>query len=244
MKSFLPRFWKKTGVRPYCSAIIAAAGESARMGGGNKLLLPLGEIPVLAHTLLAIDSSESIDEIIIASREADLMTYADICKAYGIIKPCKVIVGGATRTESVLKAALEANPNARLVAVQDGARPFVAPKLIDLAIRKATACYAVAPAVRVHDTIKVANDNIVQTTPDRATLYAVQTPQVFDIGLLKAALQAVISDNIEVTDDCSAVERLGKEVYLIEGDEENIKITTPLDLLIAQAILEKRRSGG
>lgn len=239
--SFLNRFLKKTEQkRPYCTALIAAAGNSSRMGGANKLLMMLGEKPVIVHTLLAIDRSEYIDEIVIATRESDLLVYAELCKVYGITKPVKVIIGGATREESVLRAALEANPEAKLLAVQDGARPLVTPELIDRTVCAAMDCFAAAPAIPVHDTIKVADGGIVRETPDRAKLFAVQTPQVFDAGLLKAALQSALSAGAQLTDDCSAVERLGKEVYLTDGIEENIKITTPTDLMIAEAILQHR----
>lgn len=239
--SFLNRFLKKTEQkRPYCTALIAAAGNSSRMGGANKLLMMLGEKPVIVHTLLAIDRAEYIDEIVIATRESDLLVYAELCKVYGITKPVKVIIGGATREESVLRAALEANPEAKLLAVQDGARPLVTPELIDRTVCAAMDCFAAAPAIPVHDTIKVADGGIVRETPDRAKLFAVQTPQVFDAGLLKAALQSALSAGAQLTDDCSAVERLGKEVYLTDGIEENIKITTPTDLMIAEAILQHR----
>ena len=227
-------------LRPTCTAIIAAAGSSRRMGGENKLLLPLGGRPVLAHTLCAVDRAESVNEIVIAAREDELLTFAALCKEYGIQKPVKVVVGGATRTESVLRAALEARPDAKLIAVQDGARPFVTPELFDAVVLRATVCAAAAPAIPVHDTIKAARERRVTETPDRSALFAVQTPQVFDAGLLKAALQSALTDNAAVTDDCSAVERLGKAVYLTDGLEENIKITTPLDLLIAEAILQRR----
>lgn len=223
-----------------CSALIAAAGSSARMGGENKLLLPLCGKPVIVHTLLAVDRSETIGEIVIAAREEDLLTYADLCKAFGIRKPVKVIVGGKTRAESVLRAALEADAEADLLAVQDGARPLVTPQLIDTVVKKAFECFAAAPAVPVHDTIKVAHDRIVDETPDRATLFAIQTPQAFDAGLLKAALQSAVANNAPITDDCSAVELLGKEIYLTDGNVENIKITTPMDLIVAQAIMEHR----
>ena len=242
MKGLLRRLLNKgaSAVRPTCTAIIAAAGSSRRMGGGNKLLLSLDGAPVLAHTLRAVDRAESVEEIVIAAREEDLLTYAELCKAYGIQKPVKVILGGATREESVLRAALEAKTDAKLLAVQDGARPLVTPELFDAVVLRASVCAAAAPAVPVHDTVKVARDRRVTETPDRSTLFAVQTPQVFDAGLLKAALQSALTDNAVLTDDCSAVERLGKAVYLTDGDEENIKITTPLDLTIAEAILRRR----
>lgn len=226
--------------RPYCAAVIAAAGSSQRYGAENKLLAPLGGESVLAHTLRAVEATERVDEIVIAAREEELLLFADICKACGIQKPCKVVVGGATRTESVLRAALETNPKARLIAVHDGARPLARPELIDRVVGQAAAVSAAAPAVPVRDTIKVADGRVVRETPARATLFAVQTPQVFDSALLKAALQSALTDGAELTDDCSAVERLGKAVYLTEGDEENIKITTPLDLMLAEAIVQKR----
>ena len=217
--------------RPYCAAIIAAAGNSTRYGEENKLLQELDGIPVLARTLLAVDRAASIDEIVIAAREEELLTYAQLCKSYGVQKPVKVVPGGATRTESVLRAALEASEDAVFLAVQDGARPLVTSTLID---------DVVAPAIPVTDTVKVARDGIVESTPERSTLFAVQTPQVFDAELLKAALQDALRANAALTDDCSAVERFGKEVHLTAGDRENIKITTPLDLAVAEVILQRR----
>ena len=197
-------------------------------------------MPVLARTLLAVDRAGSIDEIVIAAREDELLPYAQLCKTFGIQKPVKVVPGGATRTESVLRAALEASEGATLLAVQDGARPLVTSALIDDAVAAAQRYHAAAPAVPVTDTIKVAHDGIVESTPERSTLFAVQTPQVFDAELLKAALQDALRADAALTDDCSAVERFGKEVHLTAGDRENIKITTPLDLTIAEAILQRR----
>ena len=197
-------------------------------------------MPVLARTLLAVDRAGSIDEIVIAAREDELLPYAQLCKTFGIQKPVRVVPGGATRTESVLRAALEASEGATLLAVQDGARPLVTSALIDDAVAAAQRYHAAAPAVPVTDTIKVAHDGIVESTPERSTLFAVQTPQVFDAELLKAALQDALRADAALTDDCSAVERFGKEVHLTAGDRENIKITTPLDLTIAEAILQRR----
>lgn len=238
LKKFFRRTPKRT--RPYCAAIIAAAGSSVRYGGENKLMQELGGMPVLARTLLAVDRAGSIDEIVIAAREDELLPYAQLCKTFGIQKPVKVVLGGATRTESVLRAALEASEGATLLAVQDGARPLVTSALIDDAVAAAQRYHAAAPAVPVTDTIKVAHDGIVESTPERSTLFAVQTPQVFDAELLKAALQDALRADAALTDDCSAVERFGKEVHLTAGDRENIKITTPLDLTIAEAILQRR----
>lgn len=239
-------FWNKVKkaqdrCRPFCSAIVPAAGTSSRMGGENKLFLPLCGVPVLVRTLRAIDRAELVDEIIVATQEALLLDVADLCKQANLTKPIRVVRGGATRTESVLAAAVEADPKAQLLAVHDGARPLVKPEEFDEVIRFACKTHAAAPAVPVTDTVKVADANgLVTATPDRSTLFAVQTPQVFRAEVLKAALQALLSSGDIATDDCAAVERLGKQVYLMGGSRENIKITTPIDIVIAEAILEQR----
>ena len=221
--------------RPFCTALVAAAGSSSRMGGTDKLMKFLDNVPVLMRTLTALQRAAAIDEIVIAAREDALVDISTLCKTYGITKCSKVVRGGESRCHSVLLAALEASP------VQDGARPLVTPALIDRTVEAAAKCGAAAPAVPVKDTIKtVAEDGAVTGTPDRSTLRAVQTPQVFEADLLKAALQSALENEVPVTDDCSAVERLGKVVYLIDGDEENLKITTPVDLVIAEAILAER----
>lgn len=227
--------------RPFCTALVAAAGSSSRMGGTDKLMEFLDNVPVLMRTLTALQRAAAIDEIIIAAREDALVDISTLCKTYGITKCSKVVRGGESRCHSVLLAALEASPEAKLLAVQDGARPLVTPELIDDVAEQAARCGAAAPAVAVKDTIKaVRDDGTVAETLDRAALRAVQTPQIFENALLKAALQAAVEGGIPITDDCSAVERLGKRVYLVEGDEENLKITTPVDLILAEAILQAR----
>ena len=149
--------------------------------------------------------------------------------------------GGETRVHSALQAALAASPDMELLAVQDGARPLATPELIDQVIAAAVRCGAAAPAVAVKDTVKaVREDGGVTETLDRERLRAVQTPQVFDAGLLKAALQSALERGSPVTDDASAVEEMGKVVFLVEGDEENLKITTPMDLILAEAIVKAR----
>lgn len=233
-------FFKKirAAQRPRCAALVAAAGSSSRMGGINKLLEPLDGIPVLVRTLTALERAQRVDSIVIATREEDLITISQLCKTYGITKCTKVIRGGEDREHSVLLAALEAEPDTELLAVQDGARPLVSPVLIDRVIEAAQRCGAAAPAIPVKDTIKtVREDGAVEETLERSRLRAVQTPQVFEASLLKAALQAALEEGAVLTDDCSAVERLGKVVYLIEGEETNLKITTPTDLILAEALL-------
>ena len=246
MKNFLTKmFSKEKKTYPICSAVVAAAGSSSRMGdGSNKLLLPLEGIPVLARTLRALDDARLVTEIVIATREEDLLTIGDLCKTYGISKPVKIVRGGATRAASVLAAALECRPDGAFIAVHDGARPLAEPELIDSVIRLAFRTNAAAPAVPVKDTVKVVADGKVVSTPDRETLRSIQTPQVFDAALLRAALQAAVAEDLPVTDDCSAVERMGKEVYLAEGSYENIKITTPEDMALAAAIVQRREELG
>ena len=242
MKLFSKLFGKKENKadHPFCSVIVAAAGSSRRMEGQNKLMLPLDGIPVLARTLLALDGSRLIDEIVVAVREEDLLPTGDLCRLYGVTKPVKIVRGGESRLDSVLAAAMECREDAVFLAVHDGARPLADPELIARVVALAHRTNAAAPAVPVKDTIKVVRDGRVESTPDRALLRAVQTPQVFDAQLLRAALQSAQTLGAEITDDCSAVERLGKEVYLTEGSYENIKITTPEDMLLACELLRRR----
>lgn len=227
--------------RPKCAALVPAAGSAQRMDGVNKLLLPLCGVPVLVRTLTSLQISHRVDEIIIAVREKDIEEVSNLCKEYALTKCKKVVTGGATREESVLRAALEASRNMALFAVHDGARPLVTPELIDRTIQAAYRNGAVAPALPLKDTIKrIKEDYIIERTVNRDTLRAVQTPQVFDADLLKASLQSALETNVVLTDDCSVVERMGKVVYLVDGEEENLKITTPVDMLFAEAILRKR----
>lgn len=236
-------FWKKMREtsRPGCAALVVAAGSSRRMGGVNKLLQPLDGVPVLVRTLTALERARRVDEIIVAAREEDLLEISRLCREYGISKCVRVVRGGETRVHSALQAALAASPDMELLAVQDGARPLATPELIDQVIAAAVRCGAAAPAVAVKDTVKaVREDGGVTETLDRGRLRAVQTPQVFDAGLLKAALQSALERGSPVTDDASAVEAVGKVVFLVEGDEENLKITTPMDLILAEAIVKAR----
>lgn len=243
-------FWNKVlklqdNTRPFCTVIVPAAGTSSRMGGENKLMMELCGVPVLVRTLQAIDAAELVNEIIVATREESMLEVGDLCSRAGLHKSIKVVLGGESRAESVLAAAMEASPKAKLLAVHDGARPLVLPTDIDHVIRYACNTYAAAPAIPVTDTIKVADAaGLVDHTPERRTLYAVQTPQVFRAELLKAALQSAVAEGAEITDDCSAVERMGKKVWLTEGSRENMKITTPIDLVIAEAILKERGCDG
>lgn len=184
------------------------------------------------------DKCAMIDEIIVVTQQELLEKVSRYLKAYDKMR--MVVAGGETRTDSVMAGLAAVSDRAQLVAVHDGARPLVTDAVICRAVSKAKKFAAAAPAVRVKDTIKVSTGGAVDETPDRSTLYAVQTPQVFDRDLLAAALQNAKEQGIALTDDCSAVEALGMPVQLTDGDEENLKITTPLDLELAALILRRR----
>ena len=226
------------------TAILAAAGSSTRMGF-DKLSFDLGGRTVLEQSVQAFDAHPLITDLVLvagAGTRAAAEAAAARCS-----KPVQVVAGGATRAESVRAGVLAARGG--LVAIHDAARPFVTAQVITAAICAAAECGAAAPAVPVKDTVKQAARGdgrtvpagcAVAATPDRSTLYAVQTPQVFDRDLLAAALQNAKTQGLAVTDDCSAVEALGMPVQLTDGDEENLKITTPLDLELAALILRRR----
>ena len=220
---------------PSCAAVIVAAGSSARMGGTDKLLAELGGLPVLSRTLRVFDDHEMIDTIIVVAREDRMPKISRVCSPYRKVRI--VVPGGESRQESVMHGLKAVPEGTELVAVHDGARPLVPPEVITKAILKAAKFGAAAPAIPVKDTIKVSKTGAVDETPDRSTLFAVQTPQVFDYALLLGALQNAKQKGLSLTDDCSAVEALGMTVLLTDGSEENIKITTPLDLDIAELIL-------
>ncbi|MEG2119386.1 MAG: 2-C-methyl-D-erythritol 4-phosphate cytidylyltransferase [Pseudoflavonifractor sp.] len=225
---------------PYCAAVVPAAGSSVRMEGQDKLLLTLGDDPVLVHTLRALESSACIREIVVVTRQDLIVPVARLCGDYGLDKVSKVVAGGASRTESVLAGVREVSERAELIAIHDGARPLVTAEVIYGAVLRAAECGAAAPAVPMKDTVKQAEKGFVTATPDRETLFAVQTPQVFEAALIYGALQKSVTDGAVLTDDCSAVERLGMSVALTKGSYENIKITTSVDLLMAEAILQGR----
>ena len=221
-----------------CGAVIVAAGSASRMGGIDKVMAPLRGEPVILRTVRAFQETDAIREIVIVTREDLIMPVSDLCA--GLDKVKAVVVGGGSRQESVWLGLNALSKGMELAAIQDGARPLVPPALIDRTVRAAHSYGAAAPAIPVKDTIKVEKSGLIESTPDRSTLRAVQTPQVFDFDLLRGALQKARNDGAEVTDDCSAVERLGMKIRLVEGEERNLKVTTPLDLKIAELLLEEK----
>ena len=203
-------------------------------------MLDLADVPVIVHTLRALNDCTAVHEIIVVTREDLLVPVSRLCAEYLLTKVRKVVVGGATRSQSVYMGIREVSEKAKLIAIQDGARPLVTQEVLNEVIQTAAKCGAAAPAIPVKDTIKQAENGIVTDTPDRATLFAVQTPQVFEADLIRAALHKAVDEDLPITDDCSAVELLGMKVTLTQGSDENIKITTPADLVLAEALLQWR----
>ena len=220
----------------YCGAVIVAAGTASRMGGIDKVMAELEGEPMILRTVRTFQTCDAIREIVIVTREDLIVPIMGLCA--GMDKVKAVVLGGSSRQESVERGLSALSDKVKLVAVQDGARPLITHAVIDRTVRAAHSYGAAAPAIPVKDTIKVVTGGVVSSTPDRKTLQAVQTPQVFDLAMLKGALKKAKSDGAEVTDDCSAVERLGMSVKIVEGDERNIKVTTPMDLKIAEMLLE------
>ena len=229
---------KKTDLPAVC-AVIVAAGSSRRMGGENKLLLEIDGVPVLARTLSAFQKCAAIRDIVLVCREQDIMPYTELAKAFSIDKLCTVTRGGETRTESVLAGITAAPENAVLVAVHDGARPLVSEAVITEAVTTAAACGAAAPVVPVKDSIKRIENGNIAADVARDTLAAVQTPQGVRKDLLRRALTSAAERGYSFTDDCAAVESLGTIVKATHGSYQNIKITTPEDILVAEALLTR-----
>lgn len=220
-----------------CGAVIVAAGNASRMGGIDKVMAQLGGEPMILRTVRTFNACDAIKEIVVVTRPDLIVPISHLCA--GLTKVKAVIAGGATRQESVELGLHGLSDKVKLAAIQDGARPLVTWQVIDRVVRAANTYRAAAPAIPVKDTIKVVTGGMVKETPDRSTLQAVQTPQVFDIDLLRGALKKAKLDGAAVTDDCSAVELMGMSVKIVEGDERNLKVTTPMDLKIAELLLEE-----
>ena len=223
----------------YCGAVIVAAGTASRMGGIDKVMAELDGEPMIVRTVRTFQNCDAIKEIVVVTREDLILPIMRLCA--GMDKVQAVICGGDSRQKSVQLGLNAMSNKVKLVAVQDGARPLITEAVIDRTVRAAHTYGAAAPAISVKDTIKAVSGGVVMETPDRATLQAVQTPQVFDFDLLRGALKKAYEDGAAVTDDCSAVERLGMSVKIVEGDERNIKVTTPMDLKIAKLLLEEMK---
>lgn len=240
MAGLLSRFLHRERKEPIrCGAVVPAAGSSSRMGQ-DKLLLPLDGTPVVVRTLRALEDCPLVAEIVVVTREDLIVPISQLCRDAGLTKVARVVRGGRTRTESVLAGLEELSRDIDLAAIHDGARPLVSQALLEEVITRGAHSGAAAPAVPVKDTIKVVREGVVERTPDRSALYAVQTPQVFQRDLITTALKQALAEGAALTDDCSAVERLGIGVAITRGDYCNLKLTTPEDMATAEALLAWR----
>lgn len=222
---------------PSATAIIVAAGSGTRMGSNvNKQFIMIDNMPVLAHTLLNFQNAKTIESIIIVTKPESILTVSDLAREFGITKVAHIVPGGATRQESV-SCGLALSENGRLVAIHDGARPFVSPEKIDELVLAAEKYGSSAPGVVPKDTVKsVTTSSNVLETIDRNSLRLIQTPQVFHADELKLAFLRAAESGFEGTDDCSVAEFAGFQVHIVDGEYTNIKVTTPEDLPVAEAI--------
>ncbi|ABA87366.1 2-C-methyl-D-erythritol-4-phosphate cytidylyltransferase [Syntrophotalea carbinolica DSM 2380] len=221
--------------------LIPAAGMGRRMGASvNKQYLPLGDRPVLSHTIALFDRHPGIDHIFVICPEAEFpLCRREVIDPYDFRKVRGLVAGGAERQDSVrngLQACQAAEGD--IVLIHDGARPLLPPALIEPTVAAAQQCGAAIVGVPVKDTIKLVTDGMIDSTPDRSLLWQAQTPQAFRFGLIRDAHAQALQQHHKGTDDASLIEWLGGRVAMIEGSYRNIKITTPEDLVLAQAFLD------
>jgi 2-C-methyl-D-erythritol 4-phosphate cytidylyltransferase len=219
--------------------IIPAAGQGKRMGAGkNKLLIELNQIPILIHTLEVFENDEDCDGIILAIHPHDETEFTLLLNKFKISKVKRLVSGGKERQDSIYHA-LQTVDGDGLILVHDAARPFIKKEQIHQLVETAKKTGAAIIGVPAKDTMKKVRDGVVQETVERSSLWIVQTPQAFRFSLLIKAYQRAEADQFIGTDDASLVERLGHSVTIVEGDYDNIKLTTPEDLFFAEAILKK-----
>ncbi|MGB9678886.1 MAG: 2-C-methyl-D-erythritol 4-phosphate cytidylyltransferase [Thermoanaerobacteraceae bacterium] len=226
----------------FVSVVIVAAGRGKRMGESiNKVFLNLNGKPVLYHTINAFENLPAVQEIILVVSKGEIKYCKEnIVDKFRFTKVKKIVEGGEERQQSVFNGLMSVNEKATIIAIHDGARPLITSEVILQAIEAAYIYKAVGVGVPVKDTIKVVNNqNVVINTPDRRTLWSIQTPQVFEKEIILNAHKKAIADGFAGTDDTVLIERMGIDVMLVEGDYKNIKITTPEDLIIAEAFLKK-----
>jgi 2-C-methyl-D-erythritol 4-phosphate cytidylyltransferase len=225
-------------------AIVPAAGTGERMGiDRKKPYLLLNQRPLLYYTLTALDSIASIAQIIVAVAPGDeRFCQQQVLEKFHFNKSIQIIPGGSSRQESVRRLLERVPENTQLVLIHDGARPLITPELLEQAIAETLVWKATVLAVPVKDTIKSANDTLqIEKTISRERLWAIQTPQTFERSVIREAHQRASQEGFIGTDDAALVERLGVQVKIVMGSYDNIKITTPEDLVIGEALLKNRK---
>lgn len=225
------------------AALLVCAGNATRMGGIHKILHPLGDSTVLSHVIRRFCDCESIAGIVLICREQDIAAFQQAIAAEPDVqnKPVLVTAGGATRQQSVRNGFSALSFDAEYVAIHDGARPLILTADIEKVIADARKTGAASLGVPVKDTVKVVRSSIILDTPERASLYLTQTPQVFRRSLYAEAMQLAERQGKDYTDDCQLIEALGKQVTMTTGSYSNIKLTTPEDFAIAEALLREQQ---
>jgi 2-C-methyl-D-erythritol 4-phosphate cytidylyltransferase len=238
-------YFMKSDIASNCfvSAIIVAAGKGTRMNMDmNKQFIPLSGMPIVAHTINVFNNTPLINEIIVVVNIDDIeFVNEEIIRKYGFSKVVNVVCGGVERQSSVYNGILQVSTKSSVIAIHDGARPFVTPEIIRNTVEAAIENSSSVCAVKVKDTIKTAStDGFIDQTLSRETLWSIQTPQAFKTNIIIDAHKRAICDNYIGTDDAVLVERLGIKTKIVTGSYNNIKITTSEDLIFAQAIKNKQ----
>ena len=225
---------------PVTACIVPAAGQGTRMQGAyeeTKQLISLCGVPLIVHTLEALEQAKSIDSVVLAVREQKMAQMLRLVQEFGLSKVCQIVAGGDTRMQSVAKA-MAALPPCDFVAIHDGARPLCTPEMIDEVVQAAHRYGAAVPGVKPKDSLKTRQGGMVQEDVDRDSVVVVQTPQVFAFEEYDAALGYCLEQHRSCTDDAGVYAVLQKPVYIVEGDYRNIKVTTPEDVAIAEMFLK------
>lgn len=228
------------------SAIIVAAGSGSRMNspdGTTKQLMEIDGLPVIVRTVTEFEKCEDIDEIILVVRKDEFPYYRQFMKTYKFSKITHIVEGGASRQESVLHGLAKVCEKADFVTIHDGVRCMITSKQISEVCTWAYHYGAATAAAKANDTIKTAEGGFISETLDRDKIYLAATPQIFKYDMYRAAAFSAKKECFEATDDNSLVERLKFKIYICDIGRENIKITTPEDVFIAEAILKKRTEG-
>lgn len=224
--------------------VIAAAGQGKRMRKGfNKQFIQLGDRPIIIHTLQVFERIAAIDQIVVATGSKDVAKCKELCRSFGLRKVTDIVPGGETRQESV-RVGLDA-VQTEWVLVHDGARPFVSETHVEALLESVRKHGSAVLGVPVKDTIKKVNvDGVIDETPERESMWAVQTPQAFRLSELRKAHEQARREEFAATDDAMLMEHMGFDVRMVRGDYYNLKITTPEDLWFAEAILQHMRRLG
>ena len=231
----------KTEKKYYTSALILAAGSSTRMGGESKQFIELCGIPVIARTVIQFEACDNIDEIIIVCKKEELPLYEDFANKYSIKKPLTVVEGGETRQDSARAGVDAVSSKSKFVAIHDAARCLITNDMISKVCHAAYLHEGAILAIKAVDTVKIADKNaFIESTPERKYAWQAQTPQVFRTNAFRAASYVARDEEFEGTDDASLLEHIRIPVKLCEGSRENIKVTEPIDILFAEAILARR----